>query len=39
VWTGTFFIKEAASPTFAAWHQDSTYFGLERTSRSRPGWR
>ena len=28
VWTGTFFIKEAASPTFAAWHQDSTYFGL-----------
>ena len=29
VWTGTFFIKEAASPTFAAWHQDSTYFGLE----------
>jgi hypothetical protein len=29
VWTGTFFIKEARSPTFAAWHQDSTYFGLE----------
>lgn len=29
VWTGTFFIKEASSPTFAAWHQDSTYFGLE----------
>lgn len=29
VWTGTFFIKEAQSPTFAAWHQDSTYFGLE----------
>ena len=29
VWTGTFFIKEADSPTFAAWHQDSTYFGLE----------
>ena len=29
VWTGTFFIKEAGSPTFAAWHQDSTYFGLE----------
>ncbi|MCX7362639.1 MAG: phytanoyl-CoA dioxygenase family protein [Alphaproteobacteria bacterium] len=28
VWTGTFFIKEAASPTFAAWHQDATYFGL-----------
>ncbi len=29
VWTGTFFIKEPKSPTFAAWHQDSTYFGLE----------
>ena len=29
VWTGTFFIKEAQSPTFAAWHQDATYFGLE----------
>src|SRR5204862_290117 len=25
----TFFIKEASSPTFAAWHQDSTYFGLD----------
>jgi non-haem Fe2+, alpha-ketoglutarate-dependent halogenase len=29
VWTSTFFIKEANSPTFAAWHQDGTYFGLE----------
>ncbi len=29
VWTGTFFIKEPSSPTFAAWHQDSTYFGLQ----------
>lgn len=28
VWTGTFFPKEPKSPTFAAWHQDSTYFGL-----------
>jgi ectoine hydroxylase-related dioxygenase (phytanoyl-CoA dioxygenase family) len=28
VYTGTFFIKEANSPTFAAWHQDATYFGL-----------
>lgn len=28
VWTSTFFIKESSSPTFAAWHQDSTYFGL-----------
>ena len=26
LWTGTFFIKEANSPTFAAWHQDSTVF-------------
>ena len=29
VWTATFFIKEPHSPTFAAWHQDLTYFGLE----------
>ena len=29
MWTSTFFIKEASSPTFAAWHQDSTYFGLD----------
>ncbi len=29
VWTSTFFIKEPNSPTFAAWHQDGTYFGLE----------
>jgi non-haem Fe2+, alpha-ketoglutarate-dependent halogenase len=29
VWTSTFFIKEAHSPTFAAWHQDGAYFGLE----------
>jgi ectoine hydroxylase-related dioxygenase (phytanoyl-CoA dioxygenase family) len=28
VYTATFFIKEAQSPTFAAWHQDATYFGL-----------
>jgi non-haem Fe2+, alpha-ketoglutarate-dependent halogenase len=28
-WTSTFFVKEPHSPTFAAWHQDSTYFGLE----------
>ena len=31
VWTSTFFIKEPHSPTFAAWHQDGTYFGLEPT--------
>src|SRR5690348_2989070 len=29
VYTATFFIKEALSPTFAAWHQDATYFGLD----------
>lgn len=29
VWTSTFFIKEPNSATFAAWHQDGTYFGLE----------
>ena len=29
VFTSTFFIKEARSPTFAAWHQDATYFGIE----------
>jgi non-haem Fe2+, alpha-ketoglutarate-dependent halogenase len=29
VYTATFFIKEAESPVFAAWHQDATYFGLD----------
>src|ERR1700744_2448187 len=29
VWTSTFFIKEAHSATYAAWHQDGAYFGLE----------
>lgn len=29
VYTATFFIKEPQSPTFAAWHQDATYFGLD----------
>jgi hypothetical protein len=29
VYTSTFFIKESHSPTIAAWHQDSTYYGLE----------
>ena len=28
LYTGTLFIKEPQSPTAAAWHQDSTYFGL-----------
>src|SRR5690242_2718729 len=35
VWTSTFFIKEAGSATYAAWHQDGGYFGMEpKTSRS-----
>lgn len=29
VWTSTFFIKEPQSKTFAAWHQDGAFFGLE----------
>jgi ectoine hydroxylase-related dioxygenase (phytanoyl-CoA dioxygenase family) len=28
-WTTTFFIKEATSPGFVSWHQDSTYWGLD----------
>jgi len=28
VYTATWFIKEAQSPAFAAWHQDATYFGI-----------
>lgn len=29
-WSTNFFIKEAASPSFVSWHQDSTYWGLNR---------
>lgn len=29
MWTSTFFIKEGNSPSYAAWHQDGTYFGHE----------
>src|SRR5229473_2488454 len=28
-WSTNFFIKEARSPSFVSWHQDSTYWGLE----------
>jgi ectoine hydroxylase-related dioxygenase (phytanoyl-CoA dioxygenase family) len=28
-WTSTFFIKEASTPDFVSWHQDSTYWGLD----------
>lgn len=27
-WTTNFFIKEAGTPDFVSWHQDSTYWGL-----------
>ncbi len=27
-WNSNFFIKEAATPSFVSWHQDSTYWGL-----------
>lgn len=29
IFTSTFFIKEPHSRTIAAWHQDSTYYGIE----------
>jgi len=29
-WTTIFFIKEAHNPAFVSWHQDSTYWGLDR---------
>ena len=29
-WTTNFFIKEADNPAFVSWHQDSTYWGLNR---------
>jgi len=29
-WTTNFFIKEAHTPSFVSWHQDSTYWGLSR---------
>jgi non-haem Fe2+, alpha-ketoglutarate-dependent halogenase len=29
-WTTNFFIKEKAAPAFVSWHQDSTYWGLDR---------
>lgn len=30
VWNTNFFIKEAATPAFVSWHQDSTYWGLSK---------
>ena len=29
-WTTNFFIKEANHPAFVSWHQDSTYWGLNK---------
>ena len=29
-WTTNFFIKEARHPAFVSWHQDSTYWGLDK---------
>jgi chlorinating enzyme len=29
-WTTNFFMKEANNPAFVSWHQDSTYWGLNR---------
>lgn len=29
-WTTNFFIKEASNPAFVSWHQDSTYWGLNK---------
>ena len=29
-WSSNFFIQEAANPAFVSWHQDSTYWGLDR---------
>ena len=29
-WTSSFFLKDARTPSFVSWHQDSTYWGLDR---------
>jgi len=29
-WSSSFFIKEARNPAFVSWHQDSTYWGLNK---------
>ena len=30
-WNSSFFIKEPRNPAFVSWHQDSTYWGLNKT--------
>src|SRR5262249_30848804 len=29
-WSSNFFIKEKTAPSFVSWHQDSTYWGLDK---------
>src|SRR5918912_599931 len=29
-WASSFFVKERRDPAFVSWHQDSTYWGLDR---------
>jgi hypothetical protein len=38
VYTATWFIKEAHSPAFAAWHQDATYFGIVPNDQHVTAW-
>ncbi len=38
VYTATWFIKEARSPAFAAWHQYATYFGLMPNDQHITAW-
>jgi non-haem Fe2+, alpha-ketoglutarate-dependent halogenase len=38
IYTCTFFIKESNTPTLAAWHQDSTYWGLETPIDAATAW-
>jgi non-heme Fe2+,alpha-ketoglutarate-dependent halogenase len=38
VFTSTFFIKEAHTPTIAAWHQDSTYYGIGQSANVATAW-
>ena len=38
IYTSTFFIKESNTPTLAAWHQDSTYWGLETPIDAATAW-
>jgi non-heme Fe2+,alpha-ketoglutarate-dependent halogenase len=29
-WSSSFFIKEASEPSFVSWHQDATYWGVDK---------